>query len=33
MKPRTTTSIHMEKIDDGEVDYESNWATVTFQVK
>ena len=25
--------IHMEKIDDGEVDYESNWATVTFQVE
>ena len=25
--------IHMEKVDDGEVDYESNWATVTFQVK
>jgi uncharacterized GH25 family protein len=25
--------IHMEKIDDGEVDYESNWATVTFEVR
>lgn len=25
--------IHMEKIDEAEVDYESNWATVTFKVK
>jgi uncharacterized GH25 family protein len=25
--------IHMEKIDDGEADYASNWATVTFHVK
>ena len=25
--------IHMEKIDDAEVDYESNWATLTFEVK
>jgi uncharacterized GH25 family protein len=24
--------IHMEKVDDGEADYESNWATVTFHV-
>lgn len=25
--------IHMEKVDDAEVDYESNWATVTFELK
>lgn len=25
--------IHMEKVDEAEVDYESNWATVTFEVK
>lgn len=25
--------IHMEKVDNSEVDYESNWATVTFEVK
>ena len=25
--------IHMQKIDDAEADYESNWATITFQVK
>jgi uncharacterized GH25 family protein len=25
--------IHMEKIEDAEVDYESNWATLTFEVK
>ncbi len=25
--------IHMQKIDDTEADYESNWATITFQVK
>ena len=25
--------IHMQKIDDPEADYESNWATITFQVK
>jgi uncharacterized GH25 family protein len=25
--------IHMEKVDDADVDYESNWATVTFEVK
>jgi hypothetical protein len=25
--------IHMEKLDDADVDYESNWATVTFQLK
>ncbi len=26
------TLIHMEKIDDPEADYESNWATITFKV-
>ena len=25
--------IHMRKINDAEADYESNWATITFQVK
>ena len=25
--------IHMQKINDAEADYESNWATITFQVK
>lgn len=27
------TLIHMQKVDEAGVDYESNWATVTFQVK
>lgn len=25
--------IHMQRVDDGEVDYESNWATATFEVR
>lgn len=25
--------IHMQKMDDGEVDYESNWSTITFEIK
>jgi len=27
------TLINMQRVDDGEVDYESNWATLTFQVR
>lgn len=25
--------IHMQKVDDGDVDYESNWSTITFEIR